>query len=149
MKRILLALPVLLISCHHSQIQKKEIVCIDTFFISKSYTPNPDAYVFIIKTDDSLRKAIEQKSWDSIIFVGGIFDTINNNAYNPVNFEKGTFLEPIWTEKKPEDYFIAFGAPFFIGLTQNQVDSLANITIQKVEITIGAGKKIWKIMKCN
>ena len=150
MYKILILVSLFLISCVSHQPQKKqESICIDTFFISLSKTPNPNSVVFIIKTDDSLRQTFKQKNWDSITFTGGIFDTINYNAYNLVDFKKGRLIEPIWTEKNPEDYFIAFRTGRFSSFSQAQVDSIVSLTLPKVEITIGAYRKIWKIRKCE
>jgi hypothetical protein len=150
MNKILIFIPLVLISCRSiHQPPIKETICIDTFVIRHPLTPNLDAATFVIKTDDSLRYVLKNNNWDSIEFIGGIFDSINFNCYKVKGYPhfRGTYIETNWTEMETEDYFIRF-RDIFEG-SQNQLDSISVLTLSKVEITIYSKSRIWKLSKCN
>jgi len=78
-------------------------------------------------------------NWDSINYSGGIFDTINygDRKINPVQNENSN------------EFIIGLPAFGFFKYSQNQMDSIASITYEKVEINIFSKDETWRLKPCD
>ncbi len=113
--------------------------CIESLRFVSSSTPNPDKIVFTISIDDNLKGLLLAGNWDSINYAGGIFDTINYNDRK---------ISPVQTTNSHK-LLIGLPAYKFFKYSQKQMDSIATITFEKVEIDIFSRNKIWKLKPCD
>ncbi len=128
----------LIISCLPNK-NPKNIFCIQEIELIATTVLNPDKVLFRITTDEKLREVLLQKGWDSIKFSGGIFDTLNFNHK----------LIGVAETDNTDELKIGMATSKFFGYTQNQKDSIASITFEKVEISIFSKNEIWKLKPCE
>ena len=136
--RILLCFGIPLISCLPNK-NTKNILCVQEFKLIATTVLNPDKVFFRITTDEKLRGLLLQKDWDSIKFSGGFFDTLNFNNK----------LIGVAETDKPDELMIGMATAKFFRYAQNQKDSIAARTYEKVEINVFSKDKTWKLKPCD
>ncbi len=112
--------------------------CIVSFRIESSLSPNPKAVRFRIFADDTLSGILLAEKWDSVLFHGGIFDTIN--------------FKYISIGVSGPDSLGVFGIGFpsweFLGYKQDKLDSIALCSYEKLKVSIFYNGKVWSIKPC-
>jgi hypothetical protein len=107
--------------------------------LEASKTPNPDLIVFRVEVEDTLRDKLLTEKWDSISFSGGIFDTLGyKNPRIGVSEIDST-----------NELFLAISTAKFFPFSQIQMDSIALMNYQKVEISIFTRNETWKLRPCD
>jgi len=114
---------------------RKEIDHILSFKLIKDPSPNPDKVVFNIHSSDKLKEVLLSEKWDSIRFSGGLFDTASFNQ---------ELIGIAETDVKNE-MILGMHTISFISHTQDEMDSIALITYNQVEIDIYYKTENWKL----
>ena len=134
--KLLLSSCLSLCSClSHNDKFKRNDDWIKDFNLISSSTPNPDKIVFRVHADDKLRALLLLENWDSIKFSGGFFDTLNFNKK----------VVGIAETDNPEEVILGLSTGKFFMYTQNQMDSIASKTFDKIEVTIYYKADMWKL----
>lgn len=108
-----------------------------SFRLIEDPTPNPDAAVFRIHSDNKLKELLLSEKWDSIRFSGGIFDTID--------FNRKTKMIGIAETDLPNELTMGMITSGFLNYTQDQMDSIASKTFEEVEVYVYHKDDIWKL----
>jgi|GEM_PF-4170080 hypothetical protein len=143
MRKILITIGILcfgllLISCLSNK-KSRNIFCVQKFELRATTVLNPDKAFIKILTDKRLKKVLLSKEWDSINFSGGIFDTLNFNHR----------LIGVAETDSPNELVIGIATAKFFSCTQDQKDSIASITFEKVEINIFSKDGAWELKPCS
>lgn len=114
---------------------RKENDYLLSFRLIKDPSPNPDKVAFKIHSSEKLKEVLLAEKWDSIRFSGGIFDT---GSYN-------NRLIGIAETDTPNELILGMPTLSFLSHSQSEMDSIALITYNKVEIDIYFKTQNWKL----
>jgi hypothetical protein len=114
---------------------RKEIDYLLSFKLIKDPSPNPDKVVFNIHSSNKLKDLLLSENWDSIRFSGGLFDTASYNQE----------LIGIAETDIQNELILGMHTLSFLNHTQTEMDSIALITYNKVEIDIYYKTEKWKL----
>ncbi len=112
--------------------------CIVSFRIKSSITPNPDGLIFKISAEDTLRGILLAEKWDSVVLHGAIFDTMD------VNYLYMGISEP----DSVGMLVMGLATWSFTEYSQDQVDSIALCSYEKLKISVFSKGKVWNIKPC-
>jgi hypothetical protein len=134
---IIFIFTVLVCSCLNKHTNNEE----ETYYITgfrgiTRDTPNPTGAAFYIHTNSKpLREILLSEKWDRIRFSGGLLDTAQYNEYT-----LGVGETDVQSELIMGMWFYSFDY-----YTQNEIDSIASVAFDDLEIDIYYNEDHWKL----